>query len=205
VDGKLIVQAYSYGTAFADVDLIINRHTKDIIHKQGQIVTTYHEGITPDPQVAQIVAKGEEKVAPIVKQVVGHTQTAINRTENEVGESALGNLIADAQRFTMKTDFAFMNPGGIRADLPAGNVTWGYLYTVQPFRNRLVKMGLTGEQIRRLLNQQFQDPEHIRILKTSGLKYAWDPIRPASDQRGEADQSGRNPDQSQTNLHGNGQ
>ena len=60
--------------------------------------------------------------------------------QNAAGESILGNVIADAMKAEMKTDFAFMNPGGIRADIDAGPITWGELFTTQPFGNDLVKM-----------------------------------------------------------------
>lgn len=65
-----------------------------------------------------------------------------------------------------------MNPGGIRADIRAGNVTWGDLFTVQPFGNSLVKMTLTGQQIYDLLNQQWQ-PTVTHFLQISGLTYTW--------------------------------
>ncbi|TCS95927.1 bifunctional metallophosphatase/5'-nucleotidase [Hazenella coriacea] len=181
IDDKLVVQAYSYGTAFADVDIVLDRKTKDIVQKKGEIVTTFHEGMTPDPKIQAFMEKAKKKVAPIIEAEVGQTTDEISRKENEAGESPLGNLIADAQRLEMKTDISFMNPGGIRSDLPAGKVTWGDLYTVQPFSNDLVKMELTGEQIRRVLNQQFQDPNRIRILKVSGLHFTWNPNRSAHD------------------------
>ena len=98
----------------------------------------------------------------------------ILKAQNPAGESALGNLIADAQRTVMGTDFAFMNPGGIRADILAGQVTWGELFTVQPFSNYLIKMDLTGKQIYDLLNQQWINQPYPRILQVSGLTYTWD-------------------------------
>jgi len=85
---------------------------------------------------------------------MGQAASNILQTENPAGESALGNLIADAQRAAVQADFAFMNPGGIRADLLAGEVTWGELFAVQPFGNSLVKMNLTGQQVYDLLNPQ---------------------------------------------------
>lgn len=180
VDGKLIVQAYAYGTAFADVDLAIDPRTKDVVAKRAEIVTTFHEGMAPDPEIRRMIEEYEERVAPIVNRVVGTAAQAITREQNESGESALGNLIADAQRQAMQTDFAFLNPGGIRADLDAGDVTWGELYTIQPFNNTLVRMTLTGEQIRRLLNQQWQE-NAVRMLQVSGLRYTWDAARPVGD------------------------
>jgi 5'-nucleotidase len=180
VDGKLLVQSYSYGTAFSDVDLKIDRRTKDVVAKKAEIVTTYQDSIKPDPEITKLINKYEEKVAPIINQVVGTAKTTISAEQNASGESALGNLIADAQRTAMKTDFAFMNPGGIRADVEQGEVTWGELYNVQPFSNQLVKMTLTGEQIRKLLNQQWQSNQ-TRMLQISGLTYTWDASKPIGD------------------------
>ncbi|WP_456307838.1 bifunctional metallophosphatase/5'-nucleotidase [Geobacillus vulcani] len=180
VDGKLLVQSYSYGTAFSDVDLKIDPRTKDVVAKKAEIVTTYHDGITPDPEIRALVEKYEAKVAPLVNQVVGTAAETITDEQNESGESALGNLIADAQRAAMKTDFAFMNPGGIRADIEQGEVTWGELYNVQPFNNQLVKMTLTGAQIRQLLNQQWQ-PTQTRMLQISGLRYTWSASKPVGE------------------------
>jgi 2',3'-cyclic-nucleotide 2'-phosphodiesterase (5'-nucleotidase family) len=177
VDGKLLVQAYSYGTAFADVDLKLDRKTKDIVEKKAEIVTTYHEGIEPDPQIKSMIEQYEAKVAPLVNEVVGQAAIEITRTQNEAGESALGNLIADAQRAEMNAQIAFMNPGGIRNDLNAGEITWGELYSIQPFGNQLMKMTMTGKDIRDLLNQQWQVGK-TRMLQISGMKYTWDNSKP---------------------------
>lgn len=180
VDDKLLVQAYSSGTALADVDVVIDRRTKDIVRKQAEIVTVWQEGIRPDPEIREMIEYYEEKTAPIIDKVVGTAAKTLRRTQNESGESELGNLIADAQRAAMGTNFAFMNPGGIRADIEQGEVTWGELFTVQPFGNHLVKMRLTGEQIQRLLNQQWQ-PSNTLFLQISGLRYTWDDTRPTGD------------------------
>ncbi|MBA2875859.1 bifunctional metallophosphatase/5'-nucleotidase [Thermaerobacillus caldiproteolyticus] len=177
VDGKLLVQSYSYGTAFSDVDLQIDPRTKDVVSKKAEIVTTYQDAMEPDKKIKRLIEKYEKKVAPIINQVIGTAKETITDEQSASGESALGNLIADAQRDSMKTDFAFMNPGGIRADIEQGEVIWGELYNVQPFSNQLVKMTLTGEQVRRLLNQQWQSNQ-TRILQISGLKYTWDAKKP---------------------------
>ncbi len=177
----LVTQSFSASTAYADIDVKIDPATKDIVKKSAQIVTTYGDagpGLTPDTQATQLVSQAEQKVAPLVNQLIGAAQVAITRTQNSAGESALGNLIADSQRTAMNTDFAFMNPGGIRADLDAGPVTWGELFTIQPFGNSLVKMDLSGQQIYTLLNQQWLGQPTPRILQISGLSYTWDNARP---------------------------
>ncbi len=184
-DGKLVTQAFSYSTAFADIDIVIDRAKRDIVSKQAEIVTAFHEGSYPDPEIAALVQRNADQVAPLVNRVVGTAATQLTRTQTPAGELALGNLVADAQRWKMGTQLAFMNPGGIRADLEAGEVTWGELYSVQPFANDLVKMTLTGEQIYRLLNQQWQPGSDgnvtTRFLQISGLSYTWSDARPVGD------------------------
>ena len=88
--------------------------------------------------------------------MVGKSTAPIDRKQNDAGESTLGNLVADAQRQTMQTQISLMNPGGIRNDLDAGDITWGELYGIQPFGNQLIKVDLTGQDVRDILNQQWQ-------------------------------------------------
>ncbi|WP_249727941.1 5'-nucleotidase C-terminal domain-containing protein, partial [Bacillus paralicheniformis] len=77
-----------------------------------------------------------------------------------------------AQRHTMQTQIALMNPGGYRNDLDAGDITWGELYGIQPFGNQLIKVDLTGQDIRDILNQQWQTGT-TRMLQISDIQYAW--------------------------------
>jgi 5'-nucleotidase len=172
IDNKLVIQSYSYGTAFSDVDLEIDPKTKDIVSKKAEIVTTFQDGIEPDPEIKKMIENYEVQVEPIVNRVIGSTTGNLTAMRNENGESVLGDLIADSQRSAMNTDLAFMNPGGIRADLDSGDITWGQAYTVQPFNNDLIKMTLTGQQIRDLLNQQWGTK--TTMLQISGFTYTWD-------------------------------
>ena len=179
--GVLVTQAWSAGSAYADIDLEIDRRLSDIVWKKAEIVTTWADegfGLTPDTEVAALVTAAEDKVQPLISQVIGTAAGDIVRTQNAAGESALGNLIADAQRAFYVSDFAFMNQGGIRADISAGEVTWGELYSVQPFNNYLVRMELTGQQIYDLLNQQWFEQPYPRILQVSGVSYTWDNALP---------------------------
>ncbi|MBD3316265.1 MAG: bifunctional metallophosphatase/5'-nucleotidase [Chitinivibrionales bacterium] len=177
----LVAQAWSKSTAYADVDIEISRRTRDVVYKSAEIITTWGDegpGLTPDPEVIELVEAAEEAVAPLTERPVAEAAAAILRERNEAGESALGNLIADAQRAKMGTDFAFMNPGGIRADIDSGIITWGELYTVQPFNNYLISMDLTGQQIYDLLNMQWPPYQpYNRILQISGCEYTWDNTR----------------------------
>jgi 5'-nucleotidase len=181
VNGKLVTQALSNGTAFAGVELKIDRQTRDVTAKSAQIVNTWADvapGTTPDPLMAALVAEAEQRVAPLTERVVGTAAAPIVRTQSAAGESVLGNLIADAQRTAAGTQVAFTNPGAIRANIVAGPVTWGALFAVQPFANELVSLDLTGAQLDTLLEQQWVDQTPPRLLQISGLSYSWSPDAP---------------------------
>jgi 5'-nucleotidase len=183
----LVTQAYSAGTAYADIQLGIDHKSKDVVSKSAAIYTTWADagpGLSPDPKVSDLVAAADAKVAPLTQQVIGTAAAEITRTQNDAGESALGNLIADSQRQAMGTDFAFVNPSGIRDDIHVGSVTWGQLYTVQPFNNILMKINLTGQQIYDVLNQQYASPSqpYTKMLQISGLTYTWDNNLPVGNQ-----------------------
>ncbi|MCM3125474.1 bifunctional 2',3'-cyclic-nucleotide 2'-phosphodiesterase/3'-nucleotidase [Mesobacillus sp. AQ2] len=179
VDGKIVVQSYSSGTAFSDVDLLINPVTKDVMVGKSEIVTTYRDKIQPDAEIKAMLDSYVADVAPILNEVIGTTPSYISRDTSAAGESAMGNLVADSMRWQTGTDFAFMNSGGVRADIDAGDITWKEAFTVQPFGNDLVKMNVTGEVIKTLLEQQWGSK--VRIMPISGLKVAYDDSRAAGD------------------------
>lgn len=174
VDGKLLVQSYSYGTAFSDVDLTIDPITQDIVSKKAEIVSTFQNPEHLDAKIKAELDAYQAYVAPITSQVVGEAAAPISRTANGSGETALGNFIADGMKAATNTDFAFMNVGGIRDEIKkAGPITWGDLFAIQPFGNDIVTEKITGQQVRTLLNQQWSATSYAKIMQISGLKYTW--------------------------------
>ncbi|WP_257348156.1 5'-nucleotidase C-terminal domain-containing protein [Pseudalkalibacillus decolorationis] len=175
VDNKLIVQAWEYGKAFADVDLEIDPATNDIVKKSAEVVDVVQSGITPDAEITAILDKYLEMVGPKLNEVVGEAAISLEggyATKGLYGDNALGNLIAEGMRWEMEADFALMNGGGIRDDLDAGPITWGELYNIQPFGNMLVKLDVTGDDLRKVLNTQF-NPKYGPDVSISGFRYTW--------------------------------
>lgn len=196
IDNKLVTSAFSFGRLVTKIDLTIDRETGEVttMAADNRIVT---RDVVKDSFLTALVNKYNALVAPIANRVIGSITGNITRTTNAAGESALGDVIADAQLYAT-TDpanggavIAFMNPGGIRADLtyagsPAGegdgNVTYGESFTVQPFGNNLVTVTMTGAQIDTLLEQQFVGCGQTsnRILQVSnGFTYSWSSSAPA--------------------------
>ncbi|MFT4417251.1 5'-nucleotidase C-terminal domain-containing protein [Fredinandcohnia humi] len=174
VDGKLIVQAWEYGKAFADVDVEIDRVTGDIVKKSAEIVDVVQEGISPDPEVKAILDRYLVEVGPKLNEVIGVAATEMTggyATKGVVGDNALGNLIADGMIAAMDSDFALMNGGGIRDNLNAGEITWNELFNIQPFGNTLVKLEITGEGLKAVLNTQFS--KYGPDVSVGGFSYTW--------------------------------
>ena len=204
--GRLIsvTSANSTGRVMTDIDLVLDKVTGEVqsVSANNFIVNRNDSSVTKNAVVAGIVANYKTISATIANRVIGAISGALTRTNNAAGESSLGDVIADAQLEATRAPgfgdavIAFMNPGGIRADLTCpssaagegdGNVTYGEAFTVQPFGNSLVTLTLTGAQIHQLLEQQFTGctdgypagapttgQPFNRILQVSaGFSYAW--------------------------------
>lgn len=197
----LLTSAGQYGTAITNIKLELDGKTGDVIKKDAQQVpiqseaytsgtttvnlTNLYEKFSKTPSIEAILDKYRQAVTTISARIVGTATTVINRNAAESGETALGNLIADAQQAAALTasnqgsDFTLMNPGGVRADLQTNSnnqITFGDVFAVQPFGNSIVTLSLTGQQIRELLEQQWSgaNADRPRILQPSKeLSYAY--------------------------------
>ncbi|SCG56112.1 bifunctional metallophosphatase/5'-nucleotidase [Micromonospora halophytica] len=163
INGKLVTSASSFGRLVTDIDLKIDRKSGDVLTASANNVVVTRD-VAKDPAQTELITRYKTALGPVATKVVGTTAEPINRIQETLfgtakGESPLGNVIADAQLAATDTEQgalgAFMNPGGVRADLDAGPVTYEEAFTVQPFANNLVTLDLTGAQLYCVLEQQF--------------------------------------------------
>lgn len=181
VDGRLVTSAGAYGTRLTDISMLIDPKSGDVIGAKARDVMIAADAWAEDPaQIARINAY-RTQAEPLMKRVVGSTTGVIARGRTETGETPLGDIIADsmlaaARRAEPATQIAFMNPGGIRADLQfnnGGQLTFADIFAVQPFGNDLVVITLTGAEIEAVLKQQYQ-PSGNNILQVSdGFEFTW--------------------------------
>jgi 5'-nucleotidase len=191
IDGKRVVEAYSYGTAYTDVDMKVSAGTGDVASSSADVIRTWHNNpdgtpaVTPDPEVQRIVDAANAAVAPIKNEVVGHTDVDLTKaqvpSDSPGGESNLGDVTADAMnweadRLEGTVDFAFANSGGIRADIPAGDITRGEVIEAFPFQNVLATTTLTGAQVDEVLEQGASGQRGM--VQVSGLSFVYDPSQP---------------------------
>lgn len=200
---RLFTSASSFGRILTKLHFLIDPRTGDVVRPAAfaeNLINANGPGQKPSKKVNALISTYDTLVQPIANQVIGRINpgSAVSKTPDASGgpafvdggdDSALGNLVADAQkadpsvvRNGQAPQIALMNPGGIRADLVEnGNdeVTYGAAFAVQPFNNFVVSMDLTGAQIKALLNEQWNGGNEvgaggIKILQVSGLTYTWD-------------------------------
>lgn len=170
-DSIPIVEAASYSTAYSVTDL--ERRGGRTIVTTREVRTPFADEVSPDTQVARVVAEWERSVRPITERVVA---TLAQPLEREGSEYALGNLLADAIRVQTGAQASLVNNGSIRRALPAGPVSWGILYELQPFANALVTVRVTGAQLREALEVALGSGTPNAHI--SGLVVRYDPAAP---------------------------
>lgn len=188
IDGRLVTSGDKYGTLVTAIDLKLDPITRDITGARGENVVVANASLAKDAEQTALIEAYDRLSAPIANRPAGSVTQTLSRVPNEAGESALGDVIADAQLAATKdvkdgsAVIALTNPGGIRTDIVPkenGAISFGDVFASQPFRNRLVTMTLTGGQLKDMLEQQWLDPKRPRILQVSnGFSYAWDASKP---------------------------
>jgi 5'-nucleotidase len=188
IGDRVVTSASSYGRMFTRIQITVDRSTPGPprISATNQIVT---RDVPKNPAQTTVLAKYSPLVEARASKIVGSVTGDLSRRVDESGESPLGRVIADAQLAAgakaAGAVVAFMNDGGVRAEIvaappsggvPAGAVTYRDLFGVQPFNNTLTVVTMTGQAIKRLLEQQFDNPHagQRKMLQVSnGFSYAF--------------------------------
>lgn len=211
---RLITSASSFGRMLSDIKLTVDNKSGDLVaadavdsivanakNTPGPGVARIDDPSKADPTVAKVVQQYVTASAPLANKVIGKIQGDLTRAPSPLGETTLGDVIADAQLAATSApdkggaQVALMNPGGIRADMKVGDissggeapgeVTYGEAFTVQPFGNSLVTKTMTGDMLKRVLEQDFAGCGGQASGKTlqvsSTLKYEADPAAATCD------------------------
>ncbi len=171
---SIVVQTYGRGTTLGVLKLTYDQQAHHVLAHSGSLVRVMPGVFPAPPEVKQVVARWVAESNRLGGEVLGTTAVALNREYN--GESALGDVIADAMRWKTGAQIALENAGGIRGDIPAGPITRNQVITAAPFINSLVTMSVTGAQLRELLEQSLT--LKVGMMQVSGLRLTYDLGRP---------------------------
>ncbi len=177
-----VTSAGSFGRVYTRVLLQLDPKTKDVAQSRAENLLVHHD-IDSEAGLDSLVGEYSKMAAPLRDRQIGMLTAALTREQNRAGLSNLGQVIADAQLEATKdagAELAFMNTGGIRTAISPvlgedglGPVTYGMLFSSQPFGNLLVTVTLSGEQVLTILKSQWKK-DRVRILQPSrNLRYAW--------------------------------
>lgn len=182
-----------------EIQLDATEVTYTVVSKTENLTTVAQatdELIPADPTVTALTAAIEAREDPIKKQVVGNTPVKLGgATENiwqdvRLGELNLGRALSDSYRFVTGAEIAVENAGGIRAQIPAGEITKGQVIDVLPFGNYLVTKQVTGADIKKMLETSIEIGVNNQIAKdkndnswpgNSGSYLQWSGITAAYD------------------------
>ncbi len=168
VHGIPIVEAQSSGRSIGVVDFVRVAGRREV---RVQLVTPYADQVRADVPMAEALGRQQQAVRNITERVVARLKIPLKREGDEYG---LGRLIADAQRAAGRADVAIMNNGGIRADLPEGAITFGQVYLVQPFQDRLQRLTVKGEVLQEALEQCVAGRDHLPDCHVAGVEVWYD-------------------------------
>ena len=174
LDGKLVTMSQT-GTKLANLGVLtIDTGTGQI---NAQLVSNYAQ---QDPEALEYISSVTQEFDQLLHQVVATSQVNLTTLDPDTGlravrsaETNLGDFCADAYRTVLGTDIAFINGGGVRADIDAGDVTYEDIISVHPFGNELCVMEVTGQEILEALETgSITVPqEGGSFLHVSGLSY----------------------------------
>jgi 2',3'-cyclic-nucleotide 2'-phosphodiesterase / 3'-nucleotidase / 5'-nucleotidase len=140
-----------------------------------------------DPPVKAIVEEAKKEVEGPFREVIGSAQKNLTRVQDvsPYGESYLGNWASDATKSAVTADVGIQNNGGIRIDVPKGDVTVGTIFTIMPFDNTICVFMLTKAQLKGVMEQAFNDEDKAKNIppgkgiQVSGIKVVYDSSLPS--------------------------
>lgn len=165
------------------IDLNISQKTGELESIDWKVIP-----VTKDTAEAPEFAAVYRKYANLLAQLarpIGRTSVVLDArsAENRTRETNVGNFVADAFRKATAADVALMNGGSVRADelIPAGRLTVRDVLSILPFKNKLVKIEVTGATLRAALehgvSRSAEDAEPGRFPQVSGIQFSFDASR----------------------------
>ncbi|MBQ6005261.1 MAG: bifunctional metallophosphatase/5'-nucleotidase [Selenomonadaceae bacterium] len=184
IKDTLIVQAGCYEHFLGRATIEVENHK--IISKKAQLLDAEEiKAIcpTPDKQILDELKIANDNAEKLLNEVVAHSDKELSSERLLVrrNESELGNLAADAMRWAARSDIGIINGGGLRADLPKGDVTKRNTMAIFPFGNTLRVAEIKGSTIREMLEHsvEYYPASFGGFLDVSGMTFSYDPSRPA--------------------------
>jgi 2',3'-cyclic-nucleotide 2'-phosphodiesterase/3'-nucleotidase len=173
IDGVPVLISASQAKALGRVDFIVDRQAHGVVERDARNLDVDTDALPADPAMASFVDSLFQVLKPVAEHVLTDAPEELLRDRH--AESKIGDWVAESMRRRANADFAFQNPGGLRADLDAGPVTVKDVYEIMPFDNRIATVHLTGAQVLDAVETGVKGDGCVQI---AGLRYTFDRSRP---------------------------
>lgn len=174
----MAIQGYAYGSNIGWLTLNIDPITKTISGyetpalREGMLITLFEDEFIADEAISKKIAVQQAIAEQGMDEVVGYAGEYLSRINTDA-QSLMGNTIVDAMRAEIPgADFAFMNLGGVRADIKSGPVTYRSVFDVMPFDNQIVSFTCTGEFLRKIIETRIEGSRHGMVVSGCKLIYS---------------------------------
>lgn len=174
VNGKPLVQAYKNGRSIGKITFVFDENNK-LVSAEPFLDNIYKrpDTLKDDANTLAIYMKYEEELGPVLGKVLGKTTVDLDH-DRYAGPSLLGEWACDIMRDKAGVQIAMTNGGGLRTNIPAGEITAGILYEVMPFDNTLYTMKLSGADVKSNIEHGIMN-EDIGWIQISGVKVTYNP------------------------------
>lgn len=169
-NGVPILQAGCKGEYVGVFRAMVDTAANRLVSYNEQLLPVATESIRPREDITALVEAHEKAISVELDRVVGVLTLPWIRRDDR--ESNVGNWTCDAMVRLTGCDVAFMNPGGLRKDLPAGPVTVRDLWELHPFNNTLMEFEMSGEKL--IEGMSFHSKGARRLLQIGGMRYRAD-------------------------------
>ncbi|MCD4827888.1 MAG: bifunctional metallophosphatase/5'-nucleotidase [Candidatus Cloacimonetes bacterium] len=182
VTHTLVVQGYAYGSNVGHLILRIDPETKSVTGwdspAEGEIlVTMMQDTFIPEPTIHDSILAMQARAESGMDEVIGEATVHLTRIGD--AQSRMGNLVVDAMLVETGADFAFLNLGGVRADIAAGPVTYRNVFDVLPFDSQLVVFEADGAFLKQIIEKRIEGSRHG--LRVAGVRVVNNRERPDFD------------------------
>jgi len=169
----LVFQGYAYGSNVGHVTIKLDKETKTISGyeapaiNEGVLVTLFEDEFIPDEMIGDTILV-MQKIAEVgMDEIIG--EASMNITKIGTGtQNLIGNLVCEAMKDYTGADFAFMNLGGIRDELPSGSISYRNIFNVMPFDNQIALIEVDGRFLKEIIETRVSGSRHG--LRTAGIK-----------------------------------
>jgi len=169
----LVFQGYAYGSNIGHVTLLIDPETRTLTGyelpaiREGALVTLFEDEFIPEPTIADTIAAMQAIAEVGMDEVIGEAAVYLSRSGSGT-QNLIGNLVCESMLEYTGADFAFLNLGGIRADIKKGPITYRDVFNVMPFDNQVVLAEVDGKFLKDIIEMRVSGSRHG--LRVAGVK-----------------------------------